>query len=159
MSDYFEQKNDLIALCDEVEMSPRQSGLRMRLGLALLEAGRVMEASTELLLAARLEPTTPQPALLALDALVRAGRERDAALLLSTIVHSQRTTTQVTDIELDQLEQLLRHPEAYVRCHIARALGRLRVARAVDALEHVAIDDDIDVKVAAQTSLRQLLAC
>lgn len=124
----------------------------------LLEAGDVAEAASHLQLAARLDPRNPHLALMALDALVRADRAREGALLLSTHVKVQPVETRVAEKELELLEELLQHPKSLVRCHTARALGRLRVVQCLEALERSCHDTDGAVRLAAMTSVRQLKA-
>lgn len=152
------EPRSLTELRQEVRSSPRNVGARLRLGTTLLEEGLVTEAASQLRLAARLDPSNPHLALLAIDALMRAGRERDAALLLSTQIRPARSCTLVATCELAALETLLCHQEPFVRCHTARALGRLRIAQAREALERACGDQNLAVRLAASASLRLLMA-
>jgi len=151
-------ERDRTPLQQEVEANPRSAGARLRLGLALGAEGLDEEAAKELLLAARMEPGNPQVALAGLEVIIRAGRERDIALLLSSHLWQRRSDTDVTDLELAHLELLLEHDEAYVRHHTARALGRLRIVRGTEALERGQGDPDAAVRSAVSISLGQLRA-
>ena len=149
---------DIAALEEEVRGSPRHAGARVRLGQALVEAGRVDEGAGHLRLAAGLEPRNPHLALIAAGALARCGRERDAALLLSTRIAPTRACTVVAPSELELVEALLAHPTALVRCHVARAAGRLRIAQLEPALGRACTDPNGAVRLAASASLRVLKA-
>lgn len=142
----------------EVAAAPGEVGPRLRLGALLLEEGEVEDAASHLQLAARLDPRNPHLALMALDALVRADRAKDGALLLSSHVKVQPVETRVAEQELELLEELLCHPQSFVRCHTARAVGRLRIVQCLEALEQTCQDSDGAVRLAAMTSLRQLQA-
>jgi protein involved in temperature-dependent protein secretion len=150
--------DDLLELQQEVRGAPKNIGARLRFGQALIEAGQTKEGADQLRLAARLDPSNPHLALMATQALITCGRERDAALLLSTQIAPTRCYTPVATCELTALQGLLCHPEPFVRCHIARALGRLRIAQACDDLERACGDRNFAVRMAASSSLRLLLA-
>ena len=150
--------DELARLRQEVARDARPAGPRLRLGLALLESGRVDEGASELLLAARIEPATPEVALLACAALERAGRCREAGLLLSSIIYPKRSTTLVGEEQLELLTRLMHHDDPFVRSHVARGIGRLRIAQAVDLLERALTDENVAVQSAAVSSLRQLRA-
>ena len=146
-------------LRQEVEGPPRDVGPRLRLGEALMERGRrVEEAASELLLASRMDPGSPHIALVAIDALLRAERARDAALHLSAYVRTQTATTRIAPAEQWLLEHLLGHPDRFVRCHTARAIGHLKFAACLDVLERACQDPDGAVRLAAIGSLRILRA-
>lgn len=142
----------------EVDDQPRRAGPRIRLGLALLDRGDTGLAAAHLQLAARLEPDNTQAALIACDALVRANRERDAALLLSSHVHPQRADAVLSPDERALIEGLLTHDEPFVRSHVARATGRLRLVDVVETLEGLLDDPDGSVRLAAERSLARLRA-
>lgn len=144
------------ALEGQVADQPRRAAARVRLGQALFECGRCEEAAAQLQLAARLEPLTPDVALIACRALVDAKRERDAALLLSSHVHRQRAFVRVGEEEVELLRELLLHQSAFVRCHTAKAIGRLGLVQVCDALELRVEDPDASVRFSALTSLKRL---
>jgi len=149
---------ELTALEREVRTDPRHVGARLRLGQALIVTGQLEAGAAQLRLAAQLDPCNPHVAIMAAEALVRCGKERDAALLLSTRVAPTMATTMLAESELVLIEELLTHHKALVRCHAARAVGRLRIAQAVSALERACTDDNGAVRMAASAALRFLSA-
>jgi HEAT repeat protein len=140
----------------EVEATPRDAGPRIRLGQALYEADRAEEAAAHLQLGARLEPTQPDVALLASVVLAEVGREREAAILLSCHVHEQRTFLTLAQSELNLLETFFHHDDAYVRCHSAKAAGRIGAVQTIPSLERLRADSDAAVRMAAEASLKRL---
>lgn len=151
------KSKELISLEAEVDLFPRDVGARLRYGMALLDSGRKTQAADQLRLAARIESTNPHIALLAVAALIHADQEREAALLLSSHVKPQRAFVRVAPQELELLEGLLNHPAAFVRCHTARALGRLKIVQCREALERTCSDSDGAVRLAAMASLKQMI--
>ena len=152
------ETNELARLEMEVQRSPGAVGARLRLGLALLDAGRREEAASELRLAAKLDPANPYVAVLASLAMARCGRARDAALLISTQVHPAKGFTVVAESEVAALEELLMHSDAYVRSHVAKAVGRLRIADCRAGLERACSDTNLAVRTSAMASLKLITA-
>ena len=149
---------DLEELWKAVELCPGDVAARVRLSQALATAGVLEEAASQLFLAARMDATNVHRALAAASLLVRVGRERDAALLLATLVQPARTSTSTAEAERETLEALLRHSDAFVRCHAVRALGRLRIENAEEALQRACADSVSAVRLAALGALRKLRA-
>lgn len=141
---------------EEVRRDPRGLGPRLRLGQALIEAGRAEDGAAQLRLAAQIDPCNPHVAVLAATALAACGMDRDAALLLSTRVAAASNETVLAASELLAIEGLLGHPKAFVRCHVARGIGRLRIAQAGEALARACTDRNGAVRLAAAASLRAL---
>lgn len=150
--------DELRALRREVRADPRNVGARVRFGQALAALGRAEEGASHLRLASGLDPTNPHLGLLAASALAECGRSREAALLLSTRLAAVRSCTVVAESELDLLAALLSDKKALVRCHVARAVGRLRIDQAVPALERALGDANGAVRLAATASLKVLRA-
>ena len=141
-----------------MEANPGDVELRQQLGLALIEAGFADEGASQLRLAAQLDGANAPLALTACAALVEVGRERDAALLLSSQIQPQRRWTRAEPQLVQVVTLLLGHPEPFVRCHAVRGVGRLRLHQGVELLVRCCADPDGAVRLAAQMVRQRLLA-
>ena len=152
------EPKELVRLEKAVQSSPGAVGKRLCFGLALLEDGRKDEAAKELRLAAKLDPSSPYVAVAAALAMARCGHEREAMHLLSTQVHPTKGATLVAESELQELEGLMKHSDIYVRCHLAKAVGRLWIVDCRAALERACSDENFAVRSAAAASLKVITA-